>query len=219
MASFGERLKYLRLKKELSQDELAKIFGVSKQAISQYERGLRTPKDYEQIADFFNVDLDYLMGRSDFYTRLVYAPESYINEETFPSSVSTFKIPLYSAVVSAGNGAFADGNIETYIDIPVEMAKKGEYFGLRIKGDSMEPEIKNNDIVVVRKNPDPKNGQTIIAVVNGDEGFCKRIERYSNALGLISNNPEYRPMIFTPEEVENLPVRILGTVERLIRDF
>lgn len=71
MASFGQRLKELRLSLGLSQEELANKFSVSKQAISQYERGLRFPKDYEQIADFFNVDMDYLMGRTDFTTRIV----------------------------------------------------------------------------------------------------------------------------------------------------
>lgn len=56
MATFGERLKDLRTKKHLTQSQLADALGVSKQAISQYENGIRTPKDYEQIADFFNID-------------------------------------------------------------------------------------------------------------------------------------------------------------------
>ena len=65
MATFGQRLRELRLRRHLSQDQLSEALGVSKQAISQYERGIRFPKDYEQIADFFNVGLDYLMGRED----------------------------------------------------------------------------------------------------------------------------------------------------------
>lgn len=65
MATFGERLKDLRTKKHLTQSQLADALGVSKQAISQYENGIRTPKDYEQIADFFNVNLDYLLGREN----------------------------------------------------------------------------------------------------------------------------------------------------------
>lgn len=65
MATLGERLKDLRTKKHLTQSQLADALGVSKQAISQYENGIRTPKDYEQIADFFNVNLDYLLGREN----------------------------------------------------------------------------------------------------------------------------------------------------------
>lgn len=63
MASFGQRLRELRQLKHLSQEQLADVLGISKQAVSQYERDLRTPKDYGPIADFFNVDVDYLLGR------------------------------------------------------------------------------------------------------------------------------------------------------------
>lgn len=62
---FASRLKELRLKKDLSQAELAKKLGVSKSRISMYELGEREPDFYtlELIADFFNVDMDYLLGK------------------------------------------------------------------------------------------------------------------------------------------------------------
>lgn len=64
---FGERLKQLRTEKGLFQKELAKILGVSAGAIGMYENGKRTP-DFEilnKIADYFNVSVDYLLGRTD----------------------------------------------------------------------------------------------------------------------------------------------------------
>lgn len=75
MATFGQRLRELRKRKGMSQEQLAIVLGVSKQAVSQYERDLRFPKDYAQIADFFNVNVDYLIGRED---RSVY----YLDPET-----------------------------------------------------------------------------------------------------------------------------------------
>ncbi len=71
MASFEERLKFLRVSKELSQMDLAKQLKISKSSINMYERGEREPgiETLEAIADFFNVDLDYLLGKSDFANR------------------------------------------------------------------------------------------------------------------------------------------------------
>lgn len=67
MSSFSIRLKSLRSEKELSQQMLANILKISKSSVNMYERGEREPsfETLEAIADFFNVDLDYLMGRQD----------------------------------------------------------------------------------------------------------------------------------------------------------
>ena len=75
MSSFAERLKLLRTDSGLTQIELADRLGFSKGTIGNYEAGLRTARgdDLENIADFFNVELDYLMGRTD--TRPEYSLE------------------------------------------------------------------------------------------------------------------------------------------------
>ena len=67
MKSFGERLRELRLEKELTQDEVASHFGLHKTRISQYELNKRQAVDdmKKKLAQFFNVSLDYLMGISD----------------------------------------------------------------------------------------------------------------------------------------------------------
>lgn len=71
MVIFGDRLKLLRNRKGLSQSEFAKQIGVSKSSVNMYERGDREPnfETLEAIADYFNVDLDYLMGKSDVENR------------------------------------------------------------------------------------------------------------------------------------------------------
>ena len=76
MADFSERLRDLRISKDVSQQELADYLSVNKQTISGYERGIRRPagenaiETYEKLADFFNVDVSYLMGMSDLTTKI-----------------------------------------------------------------------------------------------------------------------------------------------------
>lgn len=83
MSKFGTRLKELRTASNITQEELAKRIGVSRSAISMYEKGVREPEFdiLEKLADFFNVDTDYLIGKSDKTTLL---PQSgyYTNPET-----------------------------------------------------------------------------------------------------------------------------------------
>ena len=67
MPKFSDRFKQLRTERRLSQQNLADQLGFSKSSVNMYERGEREPglESMETIADYFNVDLDYLMGRSD----------------------------------------------------------------------------------------------------------------------------------------------------------
>ena len=71
MSTFGDRLKTLRNKKGLSQMEFSKQIGISKSSVNMYERGEREPnfEILETIADYFNVDLDYLLGKTDIENR------------------------------------------------------------------------------------------------------------------------------------------------------
>ena len=73
MATFGQRLKELRLQKDMTQEELATRIGIGKQAVSQYESDKRHP-DFETLgafSDFFNVSADYMIGKSDITLRLL----------------------------------------------------------------------------------------------------------------------------------------------------
>jgi repressor LexA len=99
------------------------------------------------------------------------------------------------------------------------MARTGEFFGLQIKGDSMEPKISDGDVVIVRQQNDAESGDIVIATINGDEATCKRIRKYRDGIELVSNNPCYEPMFFSNEEIENKPVRIIGRVVELRAKF
>jgi len=152
------------------------------------------------------VSLDYLLGR-----------------ETTNSSKEKIrrigvKIPVLG-YVPAGIPFEAVEDVLDYEEISPEMARNGEHFALKIKGDSMIPDIKNGDIVIVRVQPDIESGETAIVKVNGDDATCKRVVKHKTGISIVANNPNYEPVFFTNKEIEELPVTVIGKVVELRRSF
>ena len=205
---FAKNLNSFLYKTNHTQVDLAKYIGVSTASVSNWCKGIKLPRmdKVDKMCAFFNCKRSDLM-------------EQHENND-HPNQVTSAYIPIpVYASVSAGPGCFADGNIESYIEIPEEMARKGDYFALRVRGDSMEPDIKDGDIIIARRQDTADNGKVVVAIVNGDEGFCKRLSMYAEGLSLVSNNPAYLPKYYSADQVRDLPVTILGVVERLIREF
>lgn len=111
--------------------------------------------------------------------------------------------------------------IEDIIDteeISADMLKgEKQYFGLRVKGNSMEPDYLNGDTLILEKVDDCENGDDCVVMVNGNDGTFKRVFKNENGIILQPLNPQYAPMIYTNEQIENLPVRIIGVVEEIRR--
>ena len=128
------------------------------------------------------------------------------------------KVPVYRAV-AAGIPIEAIEDIVDYEEIEPELAATGEFFGLRIKGSSMEPRICEGDVVIVRKQDDADTGDTAIVLVNGYEATCKRIKKDGHGIALIPNNPSYEVKYYSAEEISSLPVRIIGKVVELRGKF
>ena len=108
--------------------------------------------------------------------------------------------------------------IEEIIDteeITEELARTGNFFGLQIHGNSMEPRIYEGDVVIVRQQDDADSGDVVIAMINGDDATCKRLRKYRDGIELIPNNPSYEPMFFSNEEIMTKPVKIIGKVVEL----
>ncbi len=196
---FNERLRALRIKAGLSQNEIAKKIFISQPAYAKYELGTATPNPdtLSLLANILQVSVDYLLGNSTVSTR-----DGYI------------RIPVLGRV-AAGIPIDAIEEIIDWEDISATPAADGEYFGLVIKGRSMEPKISDGDTVIVRKQPDVRDGEIAVVLVNGDEGTVKKIKKGPHGVTLISSNPAYDPMFFTNEEIEQLPVQILGRVVEL----
>ena len=209
MGKFQNILKSLRVAKGLTQDELSKQLNISRSTIGMYEKGAREPdfETLELIADYFNVDTDYLLGRT--------AKTTYIPSSALRKGVSINVLGR----VAAGIPIDAIEEVIDTEEITEEMAKTGEFFGLKIKGNSMEPRIYENDVVIVRQQNDAESGDVVIATINGDEATCKRLRKYRDGIELISNNPSYEPMFFSNEEILSKPVRIIGKVVELRGKF
>lgn len=129
-----------------------------------------------------------------------------------------FVIPVLGTVI-AGYPLEAVENILDYEEISEEMARQGEFFALRVKGDSMEPRIKEGDVVIVRKQEDVDNGDLAIMLVNGDEATLKKIQKFNGGINLIPSNPAYEVLTYTNKEILTLPVRCLGKVVELRAKF
>ena len=80
----------------------------------------------------------------------------------------------------------------------------------------MAPRILDGDNVIVRQQDDANSGDIIIALVNGHDGVCKKLKKLDNGGAmLISNNPSYEPMVFEKNEIDTIPVKIIGKVVEL----
>ena len=199
----GQRIFEARKRRKISRKEIADFLQVHETTIKRYEDGntKKLPTDrLEKIAKYLNTSIEYLMGWE---------------EEQKPQGV---KIPVLGTV-PAGIPISAVEDILDYEEIPKSWENQGEFFGLKIKGDSMLPILTNGDVVIVRKQSTADNGDTVIAMVNGYDATCKRYERSNNGIMLIPNNSSYTPTFYTNEEIESLPVTIIGKVVELRRKF
>lgn len=103
-------------------------------------------------------------------------------------------------------------------EISVNMLKGGkQYFGLKIKGNSMEPDYLDGDTLILEKVDDCENGDDCVVMVNGNDGTFKRVFKNENGIILQPLNPSYSPMVYSNEQIENLPIRIIGVVEEIRR--
>lgn len=203
-----KRIKTRRLELEYSFQDLANKTNMSKSTLQRYETGAikNLPLDkLEVLASALQTTPAYLMGWEE------------TTEEPAPKRKGV-TIPVLGHVAAGIPIEMIEDIIDTE-EIPEDMAKHGEFFALKIKGDSMTPSINNSDVVIVRQQEDAENGDIVIATVNGNDAVCKRLKKYSDGLSLISLNPAYEPLYFNTSEIQGTPVKIIGKVVELRRKF
>lgn len=204
MATFSERLKSLRSEKGWSQQRLADELNLSKSSVNMYERGEREPgfETMEAIADTFNVDMDYLYGRTD----VKIAEPIQFNAGTVPPGFKPLprmvKKPLIGDI-ACGEPITAEQNIADYVDVPESVHCD---FCLRCHGDSMvDAGIRDNDVVYIRCQPEVEDGE-IAAVRIGGEATLKRVYYDGQSLTLMPANSSYRPKTYNGPELENIRI-------------
>jgi repressor LexA len=200
----GDRLKELREERNMTQIELADILCIRNTSISRYETNEREPdsETLTNIAELFNVSTDYLLNRTP-------------NRKGIPNKIdvkNTVPIPVVG-VIRAGEPILAEQNIESYVLVTPEEARNGEYFYLRVTGDSMSnARIKESDLVYVRKQDTVDNRDIAVVIVDGENATLKRV--IQNEDGIIlqpeSSNPAHAPKFYSYEQTSDF--RIIGKV-------
>lgn len=92
-------------------------------------------------------------------------------------------------------------------------------FSFRIKDESMPPIICKGDLVIVQPQNDAQSGDTVLVSINGNTAVCRRIQKYKEGLGLLSQNPSYTTLDFSNAQFQEEEVKILGKVVELRRTF
>ena len=209
-----ERIKRLRKLQRLSVDDIVQKLGISRATYYRYEN-----QDVEKLpitilkplAAIFNTTPAYLMGWSEDASS-----SSNVAINFQPKGV---QIPVLGYVI-AGVPISATEDILGYEEIPKKLADTGDFFALRIKGASMEPQFFEGDLVIVRQQSDVDDNDIAIVLVNGDEATVKQIKKNDAGITLIGFNVSvYPPHFYSNKDIEDLPVSIIGKVIQVRRDY
>ena len=210
MTSIGRKIRDARKNASMTQVELAKATNLSRSYIGDIEKDRYNPSvsTLQAIAKATNVPVENLLGGD---TSAPPAPKV---------TRYTYRIPVVGRV-AAGQPILAQEEIIDYEYIDERLHKGGDqYFGLVVKGSSMEPTIHDGDTIIVRVQETVENGQIAVVLVDGEDATVKEVKESEDGLTLIGHNVAvYTPHFYSREEVEKLPIRIIGRVIQSISKF
>lgn len=201
----ADNIRYLRKKRGWSQDYLAERLGYkSYTTIQKWESGVSEPplKKAHAIADLFGVDINDLTGSN------IEDAETKLPPDAIPYA-PTQRIPILGRI-SAGLPLYAEEQIEGYTY--TDLNHGGEYFALRVHGDSMNAiRIYDGDLLIIRKQDVVEDGEIAVVMVNDDEATVKCWHRRENIVMLEpkSTNPTHQMQIYDAKET---PIRVIGKV-------
>jgi repressor LexA len=187
-------LKDMRLSLHMTQQQVANKLGLTRQAYSNYESGLREP-EYATLcalADLFQCPVGRLMGRVSEYE-------------------NGARIPILGTV-KGGFNRMAQEELEGYE--VADVANPDEYFFLRVTGDSMAPQIQEGDLALVHSQESLLSGEVGVVLLEDDEATIKRVVFSDKSVILQPFNNAYTPVVLRGGEC-----RILGRVVRTIREW
>ena len=237
----GNQIKTFRKSAGFTQDELAKRLNTTKQTISRYEKGDRKANQdmLFELCDIFGVSIDDFFPSQNEVLQsptaspiqtiydelkpprqekvLTYAErqlEEQNEEETKINEVSEvirlYSYDYYDHPASAGTGQYLNDVRVERIELPVDVDAD---FVIPIKGDSMEPDYRDGDLVFIQTSVDLNDGVIGVFNYNGD-AYIKQLVIDKEQAYLHSLNPAYKDMPITPE----IDFRIIGEVVDLYRE-
>lgn len=206
MNTFGDNLRKAMEKAEINATELSEKTGISKSTISRYLSGgyIAKQKNLLKLSLALHVEPKFLF------------PDAV---EELDANLKVYSIPLVGKVV-AGTPIDAIENITDYIRVTNPAAADGSYYALHVTGASMEPEMREGDLVIVHKQDYFDSGDICIVLVNGDEATVKKVIKSDQGITLIGFNATvYPPHFYNVRQVEELPVRVIGKVKEVRRSY
>lgn len=213
MATISERLRQAMSIRNIKQVDLVKATGIGKSSISTYLAGDYKPKQQRiyKLAKALNVSEAWLLG---YDVPMQPEPSNIIRPD---GSEEYVKIPVIGRV-AAGLGCLADNEIIGYEYTDAEDINGVEdYRFLRVVGDSMYPEFKEGDLVLVRCQTSVDSGSYAVVIIDGEDGVIKKIVYDKDFIELHSINPMYPVRRFEGEDV--LRIQVFGLVKEIKRKF
>lgn len=209
---FSKRLIAIMQDNNINQVELSKILTVSESTVGKWVLCKAMPRMgvIQKLSDYFGVGKSYFLEDDMATIQKI---------KTTPAQDQSIRIPVLGYVV-AGVPISAVQDILGYEEISKDLSLTGEFFALRIKGSSMEPQFFEGDIVIVRQQSDVDDNDIAIVLVNGDEATVKQIKKSDAGITLIGFNVTvYPPRFYSNKDIEELPVSIIGKVVQIRRDY
>jgi len=209
----GQRIRELRKKLGLSQEEFGKRLGVTLRTIARYERGeTKIPnRTLCQIEQTFNVNPEWLRhGKGE-----MFKPKPKSNLEflgAVPYDFVLMPVPVVDFEVGAGKGLYSVLSQTSEVKLVWVPKKYSNHrlFFFRVSGDSMKPRLQNKDWVVADLDAPVHNGDLAVVELANDEVMVKKFRQKKEGIIILeSYNPDYEPIIVKPEEIKNLAKVIL----------
>lgn len=206
---FWENFINLCAKHNVKPNNVTKELGLSTATATDWKKG-RIPRDVtlHKLADYFGVTVDYLLGKEN-------APDIKSNAIILDPA-KTRMIPVYESV-SAGFGTLAQDLIIEYMPLYIHSDLEArDTICIKVKGDSMSPDIEDGDIIQVYKTAEVENGDVAVVLVDGEEALVKKFYYGTSSIELHSINPAYSPIRFERADVAR--VQVMGVVKNTIKD-
>lgn len=191
---FSKNLKkYANLAGE-NQMELAEAIGVTKSSINAYMTGSKMPRmdKIQRLATHFGINVSDLL-----------------EDERQGSSGNAEVIPVLGRV-PAGVPIEAIEDVLGYEEIPHSLAKTGDFFGLKVKGNSMYPLLYSGETIIIKKQESAENGDIVVALIDNDETTVKRLRILTDGIILEAENPEYNSLYFNEKQIKSGKLQIIG---------
>ncbi len=215
----GEYLENIRKSRNLSLRQVDYKSDVSYSHLSMIEKGVRkaTPLTLKELSKVYDIDYIDLLEKAGFID-LAEKEKIDKNIRGMDKKSEGSAVVFIYGTIPAGTPIECIEDIIDTEEIPSDMLKGGkQYFGLKVKGNSMYPEYLDGDVLILEKVEDCESGQDCIVMINGNDGTFKRVFKNENGIILQPLNPEYQPLIYTNEQIERLPIKIIGKVVELRR--